>query len=230
MVIAIDEDDGEDEQDAQEGRELGAGVRGGVPEGLDVVAEEADEHDGEHDEEPVLPELEGAVPVVDHVVGEDEVEALVEHVARADVVYALGDEELAPRVGAGQVVPAVLLALRHAGAGVGQDLAHVGRAQGPGAGVACGGVPAVERAQGRLGRVHVQAAEVEPEGAGAGQGEGRAALPPLERLCLSGDGQARALVLQAVERGLARPEEQAKDQRQKRHPWLDPGLAGLALV
>jgi hypothetical protein len=47
---------------------------------------------------------------------------------------------------------------------------------------------------------------------------------------LSGDGQARALVLQAVERGPAWLEEQANDQRQKRHPWLDPGLAGLALV
>jgi hypothetical protein len=126
MVIAIDEDDGEDEQDADQGGQLGAGVRGGVPEGLDVVAEEADEHDGEHDEEPVLPELERAVAVVDRVARVDEVQALVEHVARADIVDAQADEELAPRVEAPQVLPAVrrdgLAPLRLAGAGPGQHL------------------------------------------------------------------------------------------------------------
>jgi hypothetical protein len=67
---------------------------GRLPESLEVVAEEADQDDGEHDQGPVLPELEGVVPVIDLARRVQQVEALVEHVARADVVHPRTDQVL----------------------------------------------------------------------------------------------------------------------------------------
>lgn len=74
---------------------------------LNVVAQEADQDDGQRHEDPVLPGLEGVVPVVDHARRVEQVQALVEDVARADVVHAQAHQDLARGVGAPQVVPPV---------------------------------------------------------------------------------------------------------------------------
>ena len=223
--VAIDEDDDESDEGGEEGWPLpgpflGLGLR--LPEVPDVVAETADEDDGEDDEDPVLPGLEPVVPVEEHALGVDEIDALVEHVARADVVHAEADEDFSLGVGAREVLPAVrgdcLAVFRGAGSCVGHGLADVGRAEGPGARVAPDPVPGgpVEIAEERVGRVGVDGPEVDADGACAGQDKGRPALPPGDHLGVLGDGEARpGCVLQAEEGWLGSVQEQQEQQAQQ---------------
>ncbi len=155
-----------------------------LPEVLDVMTQAADEDHRQDDQRPVLPGLEGVVPVEEHALRVHQVQALVEDVARADVVQAQAGEGLAGRPRAREVLPAVcsnlLAVLWHRRPGPWHGLSHVGRAQGPGARVAREAVPVglVQVAQDGVGRVRVDGPEVDADGAGAGQDKRGPALPP----------------------------------------------------
>lgn len=200
------------------------------------MRQEADQEDGEGHERPVLPELGRVVAVARLAIRVGQVEALVEDVARRDVVHAERHEHLAVRLGARQVLPAVrghhARVLRDAGAVVGgQHVAGRGAAQGEGARVARGAVPGGQVGQGAhdgLARVRVQPPEVDTHQARARQGEGGAALPPGEAawgLALGHSGAG--FILQAEQRGEDGSEAHEDPEQPSHGAVFRAGVCGL---